>query len=581
MPFVDNYGKLDWALEFNRTGTFPLDRSTMFSSYADALAYAKMDGTDSRQIGGTAYIGQLIAVYGPGVDGSTQEVAAYIITAVGEGATLQKLAQSSASGDYGEDIANLRAAVGAIQGDITAIEGSIYSDAEQRTLKEATSSTPGFMSAADKAKLDGVADGAQVNVIEGVAIRTATDGGYTDLQIVAKKAQLDLSNYATKGDLGQIPKFAIQVVDELPTQDISTTTIYLVSQEEGEAAAREGPGVGGADLGLGDGLLVQHLAENQVRGTVGDDVAGLDDGAVGELHAGDGPVVIGEDGRGLGMIPDIAAQFPDAGVHGQADLVGAHLGHPGVPGDVADDHRAVVQKAQPVAVHTQIAPVGIEDIPGRLGHFEGFQHLIHRVAARLDEVGEMGLHIVRIGVAVHRVGVGLGVPHLVAELEEFRHGFAGARHILLHPVDEGLHAEGHLAVIFLIGGDQVVGLGDADPVDLVLHPQLPEEGADITGFGGRTKVVELVQAGLELEAAPLEAGGKAAGQIVLFQQQAGIAPLQHTDGGGQTAVAGADDHHVIAFCVLRFHKDLLANHRIRWRDRPSQYCSWASSVTFL
>ena len=239
MPFVDNYGKLDWALEFSRTGTFPLDRSSMFSSYADALAYAKMDGTDSRQIGGTAYIGQLIAVYGPGVDGSTQEVAAYIITAVGEGATLQKLAQSSASGDYGQDIANLQAAVGAIQGDITAIEGSIYSDAEQRTLKEATSSTPGFMSAADKGKLDGVAEGAQVNVIEGVAIKTASDGGYTDLQIVAKKAQLDLSNYATKGDLGQIPKFAIQVVEELPTQDISETTIYLVPQEEGEASGQD------------------------------------------------------------------------------------------------------------------------------------------------------------------------------------------------------------------------------------------------------------------------------------------------------------------------------------------------------
>lgn len=239
MPFVDNYGKLDWALEFNRTGTFPLDRSTMFSSYADALAYAKMDGTDSRQIGGTAYIGQLIAVYGPGVDGSTQEVAAYIITAVGEGATLQKLAQSSASGDYGEDIANLQAAVGAIQGDITAIEGSIYSDAEQRTLKEATSSTPGFMSAADKAKLEGVAEGAQVNVIEGVAIQKTANGGYTDLQIVAKKAQLDLSNYATKQDLAGIPKFAIQVVEELPTQDISETTIYLVPQEEGEVSGQD------------------------------------------------------------------------------------------------------------------------------------------------------------------------------------------------------------------------------------------------------------------------------------------------------------------------------------------------------
>ena len=94
MPYIETGGNLDWALKFNRTGTFPLDRSSMFSSYADALAYAKMDGSDSRQIGGTAYIGQLIAVYGPGADGSTAEVSAYIITNVGASATLQKLAQS-------------------------------------------------------------------------------------------------------------------------------------------------------------------------------------------------------------------------------------------------------------------------------------------------------------------------------------------------------------------------------------------------------------------------------------------------------------------------------------------------------
>nr|DAH78818.1 MAG TPA: hypothetical protein [Bacteriophage sp.] len=34
-------GKLDWAMPFQRTDKFPLDRSAMFSSYADALKYAK------------------------------------------------------------------------------------------------------------------------------------------------------------------------------------------------------------------------------------------------------------------------------------------------------------------------------------------------------------------------------------------------------------------------------------------------------------------------------------------------------------------------------------------------------------
>lgn len=55
--------KLDWAMSFQRTGKFPIDRSSMFASYDDAVAYAKGDGSDSRQIGGTSYVGQIITVY--------------------------------------------------------------------------------------------------------------------------------------------------------------------------------------------------------------------------------------------------------------------------------------------------------------------------------------------------------------------------------------------------------------------------------------------------------------------------------------------------------------------------------------
>nr|DAQ91454.1 MAG TPA: Dec protein, OB-Fold, Decoration, VIRAL PROTEIN [Caudoviricetes sp.] len=55
--------KLDWAMSFQRTGKFPLDRSSMFATYADAVAYAKGDGSDSRAIGGTSYVGQVITVF--------------------------------------------------------------------------------------------------------------------------------------------------------------------------------------------------------------------------------------------------------------------------------------------------------------------------------------------------------------------------------------------------------------------------------------------------------------------------------------------------------------------------------------
>ena len=53
---------MDWMNGFNRTGKFPLDRSSMFDSLADAQAYAKGSG-DSRDLGGVSYVGQIITVY--------------------------------------------------------------------------------------------------------------------------------------------------------------------------------------------------------------------------------------------------------------------------------------------------------------------------------------------------------------------------------------------------------------------------------------------------------------------------------------------------------------------------------------
>ena len=220
--YVESFGsKLDWAMPFQRTGKFPIDRTSMFSSYADALAYAKQDGTDSRKLGGTSYIGQPITVYGKGSDGATDEVALYLITAVGAGAALQKLAQSSASGDVGADIAALQARCSEIEADIVEINGK---------LVVATTSTNGLMSAADKTKLEGIAAGAQANVIEVIQLNGSP------LEVTAKKVNIDLANYATKQDLTSIPKFGIQVVAELPTQDISTTTVYLVAIEGGGEA---------------------------------------------------------------------------------------------------------------------------------------------------------------------------------------------------------------------------------------------------------------------------------------------------------------------------------------------------------
>lgn len=52
----------DITRSFQRVFDFPLDRSTIFDSYEDAVAYAKGDGSDSRKLGKTVYLGQLISV---------------------------------------------------------------------------------------------------------------------------------------------------------------------------------------------------------------------------------------------------------------------------------------------------------------------------------------------------------------------------------------------------------------------------------------------------------------------------------------------------------------------------------------
>lgn len=75
LDVVNQNTKLDWAMPFQRTGAFPLDRSSVFSSYADAVKYAAGAGDDERGLGGTSYVGQTVSVYNNG------SVTLYIIEA--------------------------------------------------------------------------------------------------------------------------------------------------------------------------------------------------------------------------------------------------------------------------------------------------------------------------------------------------------------------------------------------------------------------------------------------------------------------------------------------------------------------
>jgi hypothetical protein len=64
--YIESFlSKAPWANVLERTGGFPLDRSSMFDSFEDAEKYAKGEKTnpDKRGLYGTSYIGQIITVY--------------------------------------------------------------------------------------------------------------------------------------------------------------------------------------------------------------------------------------------------------------------------------------------------------------------------------------------------------------------------------------------------------------------------------------------------------------------------------------------------------------------------------------
>ena len=172
-----DFGKLNFAVGFNRTSAFPLDANSYFENYNDAVT-AAAGAAEVGSADSAYYIGQLLIV-----KDTTEGVGLYQINA---GKTLTKFGQASSADELASKISALEARCAVIEG----------------KLILATTEKDGFMSKEDKAKLDGVAEGAQVNVLEGVKV----DG--TELEIVDKKVNIDLSSYAKKTEVEAVQSVA-------------------------------------------------------------------------------------------------------------------------------------------------------------------------------------------------------------------------------------------------------------------------------------------------------------------------------------------------------------------------------------
>ena len=110
----------DVGVSINRTNPLPLDKNAVFASYDEALTYAQ---------GVLSYPGQFIAVVA-----EDNSVTGYIITvAGGAGATLQKLAAQTATGDVVADLAALTTRVGNLETSVDGIKTEIGAKAVGET----------------------------------------------------------------------------------------------------------------------------------------------------------------------------------------------------------------------------------------------------------------------------------------------------------------------------------------------------------------------------------------------------------------------------------------------------------------
>ena len=82
-----------------------------------------------------------------------------------------------------------------------------------------------LMTQAEKTKLTGIAEGAQVNVLEGVQVNGS------DLPVTAKKVNIDLSNYALKSDIVDGVRFkgVVENYEALPSSEQKKGDIYIIT----------------------------------------------------------------------------------------------------------------------------------------------------------------------------------------------------------------------------------------------------------------------------------------------------------------------------------------------------------------
>lgn len=139
------------------------------------------------------------------------------------------------------------------------------------TYSNATTSTSGLMSSADKTKLDGIAAGAEKNAITGV--KGSSESSYRTGNVNITKANIGLSNVDNTADANKSVKSATSATKDSSGQQINTTYIKELSALGRTITATKGNGsksifnIAGDDLYLFyRGIAVGDLNEITTTG---------------------------------------------------------------------------------------------------------------------------------------------------------------------------------------------------------------------------------------------------------------------------------------------------------------------------
>lgn len=260
--YIESFkSKMDWGNTFVRTGAFPLDRSSMFSSYDDAVLYAAGTGADSRGLGKTSYVGQLITVYqdsevkvyvikedrtleavgaGSGslaidkftiVDGKVAEATeknvgqviyitegegdygagAYIVTGVG---TVASLSTTTAGDDLGSAVTVLQGQVGNISSTLSGVSDRVDAlEGDNTSNKNEITNIKN-----DAATLSGRVDTLGTNL---ETLSTRVDGLVTDVTVNGSSV--------VDGGVAKVPGYVFEKLETAETGAASTYAFYKVN----------------------------------------------------------------------------------------------------------------------------------------------------------------------------------------------------------------------------------------------------------------------------------------------------------------------------------------------------------------